>query len=288
MRSTLTRMGIISLLVLFLFSSAAASPAAASTPPPGCVASVEHLSGQGRYAIVGLGRYAIVGLEGDTSATVQDNIIGPSWIALVAPSVADDPALLTEPVVVIVVDDFSVAGASHGYHVLSQIMALNEVLVEAGYPSMIIDTIDYASPPIDHDIAAMASAIDTKIRLQYEDYSRFSLNMSFGALPCEDSSTGFDFFDFLPIFRDNQDNKGGYPEYNLQQFVEDNLPGVPDAPAYLSNLLTDGVYEQSLEPLQDLLKTYAMEDPSELLVVTSASSANFADWLPNDTMAPAR
>lgn len=230
---------------LFAFSLSGASGIHAQDAPAVdvglCTTTVEQLHGQGRFEMGGLSRFSFGGFEGGKNdlnqsgldpaviAQILGNRVTPNWLVGLLPLLASGPNFNSEPVAILVVDDFpdnkltfntmgqlpskwrtqfqennivptfplEVPVVTHGMQVFLVMRDLLEAL-KAINPSVNVSLhrVDI-SVGGNYRLNLVAPAIAAKItELQGLGIDRFVINMSFGLIPCNDASSGFSFNDF--------------------------------------------------------------------------------------------
>lgn len=276
---------------LFVFTGASNAEFSEET----CALTIEHLSGQGRYALAGAGRYALAGAEGSTLsadelAEVQDNVVqfDASYITAI-PQIQDyinnSPSPLA-PAAILVVDDFFSFPLDddghytmpHGRQVAAVIYEFIDLLISEGvlpnFNTILVQEVDISDHPSNggggYSGDVVANRIDSAIQtLQGLGYQHFIINMSFSMIPCSDPDTGFDFFEFLEYRRTNQQFledpetedliTGGegevFQNFGLEQYLTEVL-GLSDPQGYLAELLSFHCETQNLPGLQPLLSDY--------------------------------
>jgi hypothetical protein len=137
----------------------------------------------------------------------------------------------TEPVAILVVDDFSSGGtgdtpASHGWLVWEVFTQLHTLLPPEAAANIFLEQVDIADEGgyrSDLIVPAIQSAVE---ELSAQGISRFVLNLSFAFIPCEDAETGFNFLEFAETRRDNPgrslvEHLGGDPQV-VQSLLTDS------------------------------------------------------------------
>ncbi|MGB7339685.1 MAG: Ig-like domain-containing protein [Phototrophicaceae bacterium] len=124
-----------------------------------------------------------------------DNIIDPAWTGTLFSNLTEGEEYGNADSAIIVIDD-----ADHGQDVLATFDALNDYLQSQEIPTIDIYFIDIGVPSINYESEAIAAAIDaqvTALQTGEGNYEHIVLNMSFAFIPCEDTETGFNYYDFL-------------------------------------------------------------------------------------------
>lgn len=149
----------------------------------------------------------------------------------------------TEPVAILVVDDFSSDGtgdtpASHGWLVWEVFEQLRTILPQDTANIITLQQVDIADEGgyrSDLILPAIQSAIE---ELGGQGINRFVLNLSFAFIPCQDSDSGFNFSTFMDARRSNPGHSlveelGANPQY-VQGILEDSRVSYIDETGFAS------------------------------------------------------
>ncbi len=214
------RVAILALVLLTtIFSMLAITPAA---PAKGegnrvssiemCVLTPELLGGQGfsvtglgfsvtglgfsvtglGFSVTGLG-FSVTGLgisPEEIAQEIRDNPISNEWLGNLQPDLTNGAGFNTEPVAVLIVDDFS-SPDSHGSMVLRVFQDLARVIDMSRIRLVPIDVsgagVDYAVDGLEEDIQETIEGPSVEFGptgLMGQGYSHFVINLSFGVIPC--------------------------------------------------------------------------------------------------------
>ncbi|KXK53408.1 MAG: putative serine protease [Chloroflexi bacterium OLB13] len=200
-----------------------------------CTLTPDQVLGQAFSGTAGAeGETGEAGLTPEGEDIVAEGLdASPEWIMEALPYAG----LGTEPVAILVIDDFSSDGAgelpmSHGWlvwqvfeHLIGQLAPDTAALITLQQVN-IADEAGYRSDLIVPELRTAVSELSER------GIGRFVLNMSFVFIPCTDRELGFDFADFTNARRDNTrlslvEHIGGDPDY-VRSILEDARVGYID------------------------------------------------------------
>lgn len=227
-RNTTRLIFVLAMLVLLVTPAVDAQRGGRDLSQVNCALTPDQIVGQGFTATAGAsGGTGANGLTPQGEDIKAEGLAAhPEWIMTTLPYAQPG----TEPVAILVVDDFSADGSdnrpvSHGWlvwQVLERLQAQLPVDVAAKITLQQVNVADENGYQSDLIEPAVAQAIDD---LAASGIQRFVLNMSFVFIPCVDPDTGFDFTQFRQA-------RTGNPALS----VVDSLGG--DS-AYVRSLLAD-------------------------------------------------
>ncbi|GIK63108.1 MAG: hypothetical protein BroJett018_09020 [Chloroflexota bacterium] len=147
------------------------------------------------FSVTGLG-FSVTGLgitPEEIAQEIRDNPISNDWLVNLQPDITNGAGFNTEPVAVLIVDDFS-SPDSHGNMVMRVFQDLSHVVDMSRIRLIPMDVsgedVDYAVDGLEIDIQQTIEGPSAEFGpngLMGQGYNHFVINLSFGVIPCTHS-----------------------------------------------------------------------------------------------------